>query len=210
MPHLSAIFSADSPCGVRSYFAVISSVKGTPGPCMIVDMIGTRDIDSTPPPIAMSTTPELIRFEAKWIACWPLPHWRSTDVAGDFVREVGGEDDVAGDVRALLAGLGHVPEDDVADHRRLDAGALDDLVQGLRAEGDGVDAGEYAVAAPHGRPHGLNDDYFSHDLWAPPSSGSTVILADAKGEKEEVGRRKEGARWYNGALWTKNLTGRRG
>jgi hypothetical protein len=47
-----------------------------------LDPIGTLLIDSTPPAIVMSQTPDWIRFAAKWIACWLEPHCRSTVVAG--------------------------------------------------------------------------------------------------------------------------------
>ena len=59
-----------------------SGWNGAPGPCMIVAPRGTRDIDSTPPPMVISQVPAWIRFAAKWIACWLEPHWRSTVVAG--------------------------------------------------------------------------------------------------------------------------------
>jgi hypothetical protein len=47
-----------------------------------LDPIGTLVIDSTPPAIVMSQTPDWMRLAAKWIACWLEPHCRSTVVAG--------------------------------------------------------------------------------------------------------------------------------
>ena len=37
---------------------------------------------STPEPMAQSSTPEPIWAAAKFTACWPDPHWRSSVVAG--------------------------------------------------------------------------------------------------------------------------------
>jgi hypothetical protein len=36
--------------------------------------MGTRLIDSTPPAMVMSHTPDWMRLAAKWIACWLDPH----------------------------------------------------------------------------------------------------------------------------------------
>src|SRR5438270_435638 len=55
-------------------------VKGKPATWKF-EPIGTRDMTSTPPPMATSTTPAAMRFAAKWMACWPGPHWRSCVVA---------------------------------------------------------------------------------------------------------------------------------
>ena len=46
------------------------------------DPIGTRLIDSTPPAMTMSYAPASTPCAAKLIACWLLPHWRSTVVPG--------------------------------------------------------------------------------------------------------------------------------
>ena len=80
--------------------------------------------------------------------------------AGHFDREAGFEHHVAADVRGLLADLRDVAEDDVADQRRVEPDAIDDLAQHLRAERDGVRARKHAVAAAHGGPNGFYDDYF--------------------------------------------------
>src|SRR5215218_7940109 len=44
--------------------------------------MGTRPIDSTPAATTMSYAPETTPWAAKLIACWLLPHWRSTVVPG--------------------------------------------------------------------------------------------------------------------------------
>ena len=80
----------------------------------------------------------------------------------DGVREVRGKRDVAGDVDALLANLVDAAEDNVIDHRGLDAGALDQLVEDHGAEVVWVDAGKNAGATTHGRADRFDYDYFSH------------------------------------------------
>ena len=95
------------------------------------------------------------------MACWPEPHWRSTVVPGNCVREAGREYHVAADVHGLLADLGHVAEDDVLDNVRRDAGPLDDLVENARPEVHRVRPGKDAVAAAHGRADGGDDDYIT-------------------------------------------------
>ena len=69
MPHFFAISSAEMPCGVSGYFSISGMWNGAPGPCMMFTPNGTRDIDSTPPPIVISHVPPWIRFAAKWTAC---------------------------------------------------------------------------------------------------------------------------------------------
>ena len=91
MPHLRAMLSAATPCDVRSYVSRMCSVKGKPA-TLKFEPIGTRDMTSTPPPIATSTTPDEIRFAAKWIACWPEPHCRSTVVPGTSIGKPASSD----------------------------------------------------------------------------------------------------------------------
>jgi len=100
--------------------------------------MGTRVIDSTPPAMVMSHTPDWMRFAAKWIPCWLEPHCRSTVVAGSGDGKAGGEPCVAPDVETLLAGLGHATEYDVFNLLGCDARALDELSQHERAENDRV------------------------------------------------------------------------
>ncbi len=135
------------------------SVKGKPATWKF-EPIGTRDMSSTPPPIAMSTTPDgdQVRGEMdRLLAGAALAVDRG---AGHFDREARLEDDVAADVRGLLADLRDVAEDDVSDLRGSTPALVDDLAQHLRAEGDGVGAGQHAVAAAHGGPYRLDDDNF--------------------------------------------------
>ena len=67
---------------------------------------------------------------------------------------------VAGDVRALLAGLRDAAADDLVDLGRVDAGPLDQL--GLHGAEDlgRVQPRQPPVAAPDGGPHCFDDDGF--------------------------------------------------
>ena len=82
--HLSAIISAEMPCGTRLYRFIISSGQGEPTSSTHLKPtpIGMWPMCSTPEPIAVSCTPEAISAAAKFTACWAEPHWRSTVVAG--------------------------------------------------------------------------------------------------------------------------------
>ena len=62
----------------------------------------------------------------------------------------------------LLADLAHTSEDDILDLLGFDARATDDLFQHQRAEDDGMDLLELAVAATDRRSHGFDDHYFAH------------------------------------------------
>src|SRR5258708_33663220 len=76
--------------------------------------------------------------------------------------EAGSEPCAARDVQRLLAGLAHTAEDHVLDLLRFDARAIDDLFQHERAEDDGMDLLELAVAATYRRSHGLDNHDFAH------------------------------------------------
>src|SRR5260370_30786280 len=77
-------------------------------------------------------------------------------------RESRSEPRVARDVQRLLAGLAHTSEDNILDLLRFDARAIDDLFQHERAEDDGMDLLELAVAATYRRSHGLDNHDFAH------------------------------------------------
>src|SRR5487761_560781 len=81
MPYFRAMSSAEIPCGTRSYSSISSGGNGDPGDIALEPM-GTLVIDSTPPAMVMSHTPDWMRLAAKWIACWLDPHFLSTVVAG--------------------------------------------------------------------------------------------------------------------------------
>ena len=61
--------------------------------------IGTRVMLSTPPAITRSCVSLITACTAKWIACWPEPHWRSTLVPGTL----SGSDDDSTQLRAMFA-----------------------------------------------------------------------------------------------------------
>ena len=68
------------------------------------------------------------------MACWLLPHWRSTVVAGNRLREAGAQQCVAGDVDRLVADLGDGTGDDVVDVRRVHSGAGHQFAQAVRQQ----------------------------------------------------------------------------
>mmetsp|Transcript_106521 Transcript_106521/g.306269 ORF Transcript_106521/g.306269 Transcript_106521/m.306269 type:complete len:353 (-) Transcript_106521:112-1170(-) len=79
-PNSSSCLS-DSP-----YADIKPSPAGKPCPHLAPSMtpapIGTCDMFSTPPAITQSWLPLMTACAAKWMACWPEPHWRSTATPG--------------------------------------------------------------------------------------------------------------------------------
>src|ERR1700745_974447 len=69
---------------------------------------------------------------------------------------------IAADVETLLAGLADATEDDILDLLRFDARAPHQLFQDQRAEHNGMDVLELAVALADRRPDGFNDHGFAH------------------------------------------------
>ena len=69
----------------------------------------------------------------------------------------------AGDIERLLAGLHDTAPDDVVDDPWVDACALGKAVEHLCGQLAGVNTRQSAVALADRRPHGLDDDGFSHD-----------------------------------------------
>ena len=96
--------------------------------------IGTRVMLSTPPAITSSCVSLITACTAKWIACWPEPHWRSTLVAGHALRQRDDSTQLRADVARLRAALHDATEDHVVDRRRIDAGARDQRIEHLAAE----------------------------------------------------------------------------
>ena len=68
------------------------------------------------------------------MACWLLPHWRSTVDSGNGLRESGAQQRVAGDVDGLVADLGHGTGDHVVDLHRVYAGAGHQFAQAVRQQ----------------------------------------------------------------------------
>jgi hypothetical protein len=136
---------------------------------------GTRDIDSTPPPDRDVAGAGLDQVRGEVNRLLPATALPVDGCRGNFVREVGREQHVAGDVGALLADLVHAAEDDVFDHRGLDTGALHNLVEDVRAEIVRVHAGQCTAPPSHGGADGFNNDCFSH--WVPPSGAVSGQLS---------------------------------
>ena len=84
----------------------------------------------------MSYAPEITPWAAKLIACWLLPHWRSTVVPGTDSGKPGAEQRIAGDVDGLVADLGDGAGDHVVDLRGVDARAGHQFGQAVREQVD--------------------------------------------------------------------------
>ena len=78
---------------------------------------------SAPPPTATSASPSTIVCAAETIACRPLPHRRLSVSAGVSTGSPPFTAGDAGEVEVVRVGVDDVAEHDVADVRRLDAGA---------------------------------------------------------------------------------------
>jgi hypothetical protein len=96
--------------------------------------------------------------------------WRPAEAvqahAGDLDRPAGREHGVAGNIRALLAGLRHTAGDHVVNLGQVEAGALGQAVQGLGQKLLGMDAGQGALArlaATSRRADGVQDVGVGHD-----------------------------------------------
>jgi len=75
MPYLVAIKSAETPCGTK-YIGIATA--GSIGQAPPSEPIGTRDIDSTPPPIAACDWPAMTCAAAMLVASRPEAQKRLT------------------------------------------------------------------------------------------------------------------------------------
>jgi hypothetical protein len=84
----------------------------------------------------------------------------------DPLGVAGGEHGASPDVERLFGDLGDVAGDDVVDHLRIEAVALDDGAQGVGEEFDGVGTRQdpSCLAAPEGCPHRIDDHCICHDV----------------------------------------------
>ena len=122
-PSSVAIRSAEMPCGTNGCSSTrCGLLPSRPPP---VDPIGTRDIDSTPPPITRSCWPAITPIAAKFTACWPEPQkrFRVTPLARLRIP-ARGEHGVARDAGGLVVDVRDAAGDEVLDVRGIDAGAL--------------------------------------------------------------------------------------
>ena len=124
--------------------------------------IGTRVMFSTPAAITTSYAPAITPWAAKCAACCDEPHWRSIVVPTDRLGEAGRERRVATDVDGLVADLHDAAHDHVLDERRVEAVAVDERLERVRREVDGVDVLELAVAASERGADGVDDDGGGH------------------------------------------------
>ena len=82
--------------------------------------------------------------------------------ADDFFGKTRCQSGVAGDVEALLAGLGDAAHDHVLDEARVDSGPVDQRLERDRGKVDGMDVLELPVALGNRRPDRINDYSIDH------------------------------------------------
>ena len=111
--------------------------------------------------------------------------------AGHVVGEPGGQPRGARDVAGLRAERVDAAEDHVVDQRGVDAGAIDERFDDVRAEVGRVHRGERAAAPADGRAHGVDDVGLSHgvSVFAMPSSRMREVLV---GDVVERSARRRG------------------
>ena len=136
---------------------------------------------STPAAITMSYAPAITPCAAKCAACCDEPHWRSTVVPTVVSGKPGGERRVAADVDALLADLHDAAHDHVLDQRGVDAVAVDERLEHVRGEVDGVRVLELAVAASEGGANGVDDDGGGHGGLQESRLDRAVKFAETRG-----------------------------
>ena len=118
---------------------------------------GARVIDSTPPPMNTSPSPDRDRVRRRVDRLEPGAAQPVDGQPADLDREVGEQQRHPRDVAVVLAGLVGAAEDDVLDERRVDAGPVDDGAQHERREVVRPDARERAAVAADRRADGLDD-----------------------------------------------------
>ena len=124
--------------------------------------IGTRVITSTPAAMTMSYAPRdhTLRGEVRGLLRRPaLPVDRRRR---HRLGEAGGEHRVAADVRGLLADLHDAAHDHVLDQLGIELVALDERLQRLGGEIDGVPVAQLAVALAPSGADGVDDDGGAH------------------------------------------------
>ena len=157
MSHFSAISSAPrnwltSPSPYRATQPgepVNGSVKPSGSARVIAELIGICDICCTPPATTRSFTPAITAWAAKCTACCAEPHWRSTVVPGTD----SGMPATSQQVRAMSPAWppteSTLPNIDVVDRVGVDAGAVDQRLDRVRAEIGRVDLAQTAAPPAH-------------------------------------------------------------
>ena len=100
---------------------------------VMADEIGIMLMFCTPPATIRSSVPLITACAAKCTACCDDPHWRSMVTPGTSSGRPGGQPARAGDVAGLRPDRVDATEVDVLDRGRIDAGALDERVEHVRA-----------------------------------------------------------------------------
>ena len=158
IPHLAAIMSAARNWEISSVpyrsrqpaEPLNGSSKPNGWPASIAAAIGIWLMFCTPPATTRSAVPLITACAAKCTACWDEPHWRSTVTPGTASGRPGRQPRGPRDVARLRPDRVHAAEHHVVDGQRIDAGAVQQRADHVRAEVGRVRAGQ--PAAPLGRP----------------------------------------------------------
>ena len=137
-------------------------------PASIAAAIGIWLMFCTPPATTRSAVSLITACAAKCTACWDEPHCRSTVTPGT----ASGRPAASHAVRAMSPGLRadrvHAAEDDVVDGQRIDAGAVQQRPDDVRAQVGRVRAGQAAAAAADRRPDRVDQERLGHGPRSPP------------------------------------------
>ena len=95
---------------------------------------GARVIDSTPPAMTTSASPDLTMLAARCTAESPDAQSRLTVMPGNGDGQPGEQAGHAGDVAVVFAGLVGGAENDLVDRGRVDAGARDEFSDDQRGQ----------------------------------------------------------------------------
>ena len=82
-------------------------------------------------------------------------------------RQARSEQGVPGDVARLLASLDGATDDDVIEPVGVDAGAVDEVGEGVGEQVDGMPVAQLAAAPPDGGANGVDDDCFTGHALSP-------------------------------------------
>ena len=124
-----------------------------------------------PPATTRSWVPDRTPWAAKCTACCEEPHWRSMVTPGTSSGSPAASQAGPGDVAGLRPDRVEAAEDDVLDGGRVDAGALDQGLQDMRAEVGRVDGRQASLAPPDGGADRFDDVGLGHDGCSSVSSG---------------------------------------
>ena len=165
-PSSVAIRSAEMPCGTIGCCAARCGLSPSSPPPP--EPIGTRDIDSMPPPITRSCCPAITPIAAKFTACWPEPQKRLSVTPLALST---GQPALSTALRAMSAPCSPKaltqPATTSSTSRTVEAIAIPQRVQALREQLLGMLARERAdpgLAAAAGGSNRIDDPGFAHVL----------------------------------------------